>query len=86
MHSSEVLLQVVLEQEPAAALCAQVRPQARVDERVLAHVAVAAEGLAASAARVPAVGRWLPPGGLQTTWNHRQDWQLLQQACKERKR
>lgn len=85
MHSSEVLLEVMLEQECAAALRAHKGPQPRVDERVLAHVAAATERLAARAARVRGIGRRLLPLGLETTWNWRQDWQLQRQACKKRK-
>lgn len=76
MHSSEVLLQVMLEQESPAALPAHVGPQARVDERVLAHVAAAAERLATGAAGIGAIRHWLlQPLKLdgETTWN-RQDW------------
>lgn len=59
VHSSEVLLQVMLEQESPAALPTHVGPQTRVDERMLAHVASAAERLAAGAAGIGAIHRWL---------------------------
>lgn len=85
VHSSEVLLEVMLEQERAAALGAHEGPQPRVDERVLAHVAAATERLAARAARVRGVGCRLLTLGLDATWKGRPDGQLQRQACKERK-